>query len=428
MRADIPKSALDACVGAADQSLYTCRSLIEHLKSDSQLLKELAEAPKIADGDQADVSKANAYLMANVVSYGREINRLEKRAEFLERRLDHAVRALRRKHLYAESAEELLAICEDMGLDKDRAVLQMIRCTMGESIMTVGGTGELDENSWKVGLDLAMLECEPELAASDDLYAPVLERHAGRIFADVMMSAYASKLSQLLATDNYKSAIEQPLMEKYMLDEGFRNRFSDTIASAIASAMKTLDGEDRDRAAPDPEKLKSDLEAARAEIAALKNAESRAVAPVQARADRLEQRLRDLEAENAALKAENEDMYGALEARDRKLSDRASGDRDDGDLPDLPESGVVFVGGHPNMLKKLRKDHPGWTFIGSGDKTADLPAGPSMIFFYDQHLSHPVYHKIRKAAGPSVPKAYLKATNLDMLDAEMRRAWAGAGE
>lgn len=426
MRLEISEDMLAACVDAADRSLYTCRSLLEHLRGEHGTLNALLQADKITDGTESDIQEANAYLAAQAMSYGREIRRLEAREEFLEKRMDHAIRALRRKKLYSESAEDLLAICENLGLKQDRAVLQMIRCTMGTGIMTIGASGELDENSWRIGLDMAMLECEPDLAASDDLFATALERHAGQIFADVMMAAYASKLSQLVSTDNYKSAIEKPLMQKYMTDPDFRGRLSDTLAGAIAAAMKDLEDLAPAPGYVDRETLESELETARAEIASLRSAGDKAMAPLQARAERSEQKAKDLEAELSRLQSENEALYDALEKRDRKLSEYASRDQAPENLPDLPGDGVVFVGGHPNMLKKLQQDHPGWTFIASGDKSADPPRNPRLILFYDQHLSHPVYHKIRRAAGPSVPQAYLKSTNLDMLETEMRRAWAAA--
>ena len=425
MRQEIPQHSLNACVQAGYQSFYTCQSLQAHMRAEIETLQKLLDMDKSpSDASQDGIDETNAYLADQIAKHSIELKNLERREEFLARRLDHAYRACIRKKLYSDSAEGLLAVCEDLDLTQDRAVLQVIRCTMGEGIMAIGNTSELDENTWKIGIDLTMIECEPELASSNELFGPVLRQHAGKIFANVMMAAYASKLSQLVATDNFKSAIERPLAEKYMRDESFRNLFADTVENAVTDALdKYLPA----AGGPDPEKLQKQLNDAQAKLASLKTARDKQTAPLHARIEKLERQNDSLDQELSKLRANNDALLDALAQRDRKLSAYAAREQELKSLPELPGSNIVFAGGHPNMTKKLRQKYPGWTFIEGDEPSFQVfLKQPRIVFFWDRHMSHKTYYRIRKFTDPSVPQAYLKSTNLDMLDAEMRKAWAAA--
>lgn len=417
MRENISRDALAACMEAANQSLYTCRSLQEHITEERGGLELMREAAEEA-GRQEDAGR----IMSDIMSYGSALSDLQRREEFLDRRLDHAVKCLIRKKLYAEGAEDLMALCEDRGMLEERAVLQMIRCTMGTRIMAVEKQGELDNNCWKIGIDLAMLECEPELASSDGLYGPVLERNIGRIFADVMLAAYGSKLAQLLESENYRQVIDSALADKYgkNRDEMAEIALPGDIVGYIMDALR-----DQGLIPPDQPELQAQLDDARSKLREQENAMRKAVAPVQAQVDKATSRISELEAELKAANARNEELQAALAERDRKLSENAALVHT-ANLPQLPDTNVIFAGGHPNMTKKLMQDHPGWTFIDGRDVNFPEFRNPVLIFFWDQHISHPTFHRVRKFAHPSVPQAYLKSTNLDMLEEEMCRAWAAA--
>lgn len=416
MRENIPHDALNACLKAANRSLYTCRSLQQHIKEEREQLQAARES---AGGDATLIERIDDSIM----EHGRMLATMAPREEFLDRRLEHAVKCLVRKKLYAEGVEDLMALCEERGLLAERGILQMVSCTMGTRIMNVAEQDELDRNCWKIGIDLAMLECEPDLADSDSLYGPVLEHHIGRIFSNTMMAAYGSKLNQMLESENYREAIYGALAEKYrhpddgMAEITLPKDLSEMLVEMLSAGLseKTV-----------TEQLKDELDAAKTKLADQDNAIRKAVAPVQAQADRAASRIAELETELRAANARSEALQDALSDRDRKLSETAAM-LDDAGLPELPESGIIFAGGHRNMTKKLMQDHPGWTFIDGRDVNFPEFRNPVMVFFWDQHISHPTFYRVRKFAPPSVPQAYLKSTNLDMLETEMRKAWAAAG-
>lgn len=406
---------------AAGQSLYTCRSLISHLEQEHAELQDLLDE---ARGNNASDNTISA-IAERAMTYGATVSGLKKREEFLDRRLNHAVKCLQRKKLWAEDSESLMAICEERDMLRERAVLQMISCTMGSKVVSIAGQGELDVNCWKIGIDMAMVECEPELAGTDGLYGPVLETHICRIFADTFMAAYGSKLGQLLESESYTDVILEPLFQKYSRDERFsslvRSGVKEAVADMISDVLSVPDGPEEKGQAD----LERELSEARSALADQGKAIEKATAPLHARSEKLARKNADLEAEIAALRSENESLYAALADRDARLSEAAQA-MPAGGLPELPEKNVVFAGGHPNMTKKIMQDHPGWVFIGAHDKAFPEFRSPEIIFIWDQHMSHPVWHRIRRLAPPSVPQVFVKSTNLDMLEDEMRRAWAAA--
>lgn len=414
MRENITLEAWDACTKAAEMSFYTCQSFTKHVANEIARCHELLE--------NSDDPGERAYAVELIRDWGPQLAKFKDRQEFLDKRLEHALKCLKRKGLYAESVEKLMALCEDKGRMDDRGILQMIHCTMDHRILSVGRQDELDANCWRIGIDLSLVELEPDLAVSASLYGPVLERHSGRIFANTFMAACASKVSQLMDSENYRDAIKQPLLDKYFDSEQFKAMLEEKLAKPIAQMIEADMPEDGYA-----KHLEKKLDGAIREIKALEAekqaAVSKAVAPVQARAEKLQTENADLGNEIRKLKTENGALMDALADRDRKLSGYIdSVDMDD--LPELPEDGVIFAGGHPNMTKKLRQDHPGWTFIDGGDVNFPEFRGPAIIFFWDKHMCHPMWHRVRKFAPPGAPQAYLKSTNLDMLEAEMRRAWS----
>ena len=52
----------------------------------------------------------------------------------------------------------------------------------------------------------------------------------------------------------------------------------------------------------------------------------------------------------------------------------------------LPEKGILFLGGHPNMTKKLRQQFPKWTFV-SDDQLRKCSCANSAAVFTGQAIA-----------------------------------------
>ena len=86
----------------------------------------------------------------------------------------------------------------------------------------------------------------------------------------------------------------------------------------------------------------------------------------------------------------------------------------------LPDERILFLGGHENMLKKLRQKHPGWTYIGDDSSTKitwDMTF--DVCFIWYKHLSHKAFLTVQNRVDNRAPIIYLNSTNLECLEQEM---------
>ena len=101
------------------------------------------------------------------------------------------------------------------------------------------------------------------------------------------------------------------------------------------------------------------------------------------------------------------------------------------EIPAFPEKGVVFIGGHPNMLKKLRQRHLNWSFVTSEDERKKNSfnsslARISVAILWTDHLSHKLYESMMHCIPDGTPIIYASSTNLDAIDEEIREQWRDA--
>lgn len=87
----------------------------------------------------------------------------------------------------------------------------------------------------------------------------------------------------------------------------------------------------------------------------------------------------------------------------------------------LPEKGVLFLGGHPNMTKKLRRKFPKWSYI-TDDQFKRFPViNETIVFYWTGHSSHKLMRNIYSKLPDDVTILYVSATNLPLLITEMER-------
>lgn len=89
---------------------------------------------------------------------------------------------------------------------------------------------------------------------------------------------------------------------------------------------------------------------------------------------------------------------------------------------------AIFLGGHPNMVKKLKDRHPDWIYISpENDKAAfsnEFSADKiDAIIYWSNHVSHILDRKIRKKC-PNIPIVYVTSTNVSILEEEISRRYA----
>lgn len=85
----------------------------------------------------------------------------------------------------------------------------------------------------------------------------------------------------------------------------------------------------------------------------------------------------------------------------------------------LPRKRVLFLGGHANMVKRLRQVFPDWDFLTDDEFNSWTGSGCDVIFFWTNHCSHSIWEYVECRKEKRTPYLYVTATNINRLIAEM---------
>ena len=100
------------------------------------------------------------------------------------------------------------------------------------------------------------------------------------------------------------------------------------------------------------------------------------------------------------------------------------------DLLPLPETGIVFLGGHQRVIAKLKELHPKWIFMtDTSPKVNCLLSSTNSVhavFVVTTYLSHGLYQHVEAAIGKDVPKFYVTSTNIELLEKDMQKQYSRA--
>ena len=86
----------------------------------------------------------------------------------------------------------------------------------------------------------------------------------------------------------------------------------------------------------------------------------------------------------------------------------------------LPQKGVLFLGGHQNMTKKLRQQFPKWTYITDDQFNRKASLNQAVVFYWTGHSSHKMMRFVYSRLPEDANIIYVTATNLPLLIAEMQ--------
>lgn len=94
------------------------------------------------------------------------------------------------------------------------------------------------------------------------------------------------------------------------------------------------------------------------------------------------------------------------------------------DNTEIPKKGVMFLGGHPNLVKKLQQVYPKWDFISDKQLRHKASFKQDIIFYWTGHGSHQLMECIFTRASDKAKVMYVTATNLSLLLNEMNSAYS----
>lgn len=91
----------------------------------------------------------------------------------------------------------------------------------------------------------------------------------------------------------------------------------------------------------------------------------------------------------------------------------------------IPSKGILFLGGHPNMVKKLQHIYPKWDYVSDEQLRRKSAFKQSVIFYWTGHSSHQLMEYVYSKVPSNSKVLYVTATNLTLLLNEMNRAYEG---
>ena len=86
---------------------------------------------------------------------------------------------------------------------------------------------------------------------------------------------------------------------------------------------------------------------------------------------------------------------------------------------ELPATGVLFLGGPWNMVKKIRQLHPEWMYITDDGFKPFSAINVDYVFYWTNHSSHMMMENVFSKLAPGAKIMYVTATNMDRLEREM---------
>lgn len=90
----------------------------------------------------------------------------------------------------------------------------------------------------------------------------------------------------------------------------------------------------------------------------------------------------------------------------------------------LPAKKILFLGGHANMVKKLRQIFPDWSFLTDDELGCWTGGECEVIFFWSKHCSHLIQQYVNARKSKNAPYIYVTATNIDRLISEMAQKYS----
>lgn len=149
---------------------------------------------------------------------------------------------------------------------------------------------------------------------------------------------------------------------------------------------------------------------------------------------RLGKKIAALENEVRRLKSDSsedvKDNAEKPEASDVKVPEEPEVKAEEEIIPvePFPVKGVVFFGGHPNLVNKLRQVHPKWTFVNpespkSQNGLTYSNANISVMIVHSKHASHSQWDLITNKIPAETPILFVSTSNLDSIESEIEIGW-----
>ena len=335
------------------------------------------------------------------------------------KRLEHAVKRLKEKGLHKATVFDICKLSK--GQDTNLATaITLIECLLskpghGGALWSHKNHDDITDEEYEKAIELVMFYNERATMYSTNLYGPLLEKHITKIYTAVLLIHYATY--QRLLIDEQNETLEKldAISYKYGGYEQALSLITSEIDEIQKDADQTLNKE--------LEKVREDaakkVEAAQNRVEELQQR----IQPTEASLDAANTRIRKQLRELAQTKQKLADMEAALEHKNEKIAELiAMLPEPEDNLPNLPDN-ILIIGGHNNVIARLRQKYPNWRYIKGDDTSCADIKQPLCVFLMPVCLEHSVQHRALSMISPDTPVIKIKSTNLDRIEAEMKTTY-----
>ncbi len=318
---------------------------------------------------------------------------LDGHVDRMHRRLLHALKRLKSKGLYADTLDRLYAM---MAKETDAVVLSRYQMYAFAVDPYEEGTPAipLSDDVWCHAIELTMMTHEFDVYSDPNAACtPAIYDHVPDLWLTVIAVATGTELPRLIKRlSTYRELLEEA---------------TDALRAKPDAAQKPAPEPTRGPTVdPDRDDVIKEL---RGQLAKERRNREK---------DRLgyERRIREI---RAAVKSP--EKPDTIQTPDEPVPDESPAAPT---IHDLPDDGVIFVGGDHNLHKRLRLIYPEWTFLSTRNLNFQAQPTTRAIFVWSNQMSHAVQSRLDRLYGPDVPRLYVTKTNVGALDAEMTRLWS----
>lgn len=283
----------------------------------------------------------------------------------------------------------------------------------------LGRSTRIKTEEWYDAIDMVVLKHAPDELDNQRCvnFSPIISQHVEELWAYVVCAYNARIRSQ-----------DEPKVVIPDTDRKREERLERENAE-LSNQIKILQGR--------LEKSAEKSSRAEAELSKIRDAHQKRVLELEAdhrrEVNQLSKKIESLEIMTAILEKaaffDSGDDSDVGESVDIAITDSALKAEDSTEALDiqLPETGVLFLGGHTNLVKKIRQKYPNWDYIGDKNiSSAMSDRSVDVCFLWSKHLSHRATWTVNRNVKGAFPIVYLESTNLERLETEMKMGYAAA--
>jgi len=125
---------------------------------------------------------------------------------------------------------------------------------------------------------------------------------------------------------------------------------------------------------------------------------------------------KELLREIAFLKEKNNSLNNQLNRYKEILQEEVQ-DEEQKEPLDLTKYNVIFMGGHPNQIHKLREKYPSWTYYTDESSTERLPKDADFLVYFTSNCSHTLFYQMQSwNKTRRKPIHYAYANNIEQFE------------